>query len=141
MGQGVAWVEGVQGVGVWGVILKAKKIRKKKQKNFTGFKKKSVLVFAGCCVERSIILNLYISNAQKKFTIFVLNFTTMKDINYTGGLYVKNGRLINDRMDGQTGIARVASMKRAVDNDKKINMIAEGIQLAEDKKGFNQLEY
>ena len=65
----------------------------------------------------------------------------MKDMNYTSGLYVKNGRLINDRMDGQTGIARVASMKRAVDNDKKINMIAEGIQLAEDKKGFNQLEY
>jgi hypothetical protein len=44
-------------------------------------------------------------------------------------------------MDGQTGIARAASIKRAVDNDKKINMIAEGIQLAEDKKGFNQLEY
>jgi len=78
---------------------------------------------------------------KKNFTIFVLNFTTMKDMNYTSGLYVKNGRLINDRMDGQTGIARVASMKRAVDNDKKINMIAEGIQLAEDKKGFNQLEY
>jgi len=41
-----------------------------------------------------------------------------------------------------TGIQRAANMKRAVDNDKKINMIAEGIQIAEDRKGgLNQLKY
>jgi|TARA_R100001369_G_scaffold42827_1_gene69037 hypothetical protein len=65
----------------------------------------------------------------------------MKGNDYVKGLYVKNGRLINDRKDGESGIARAASMKRAVDNDRKINQIAEGIQLAENKKNFNQLEY
>ena len=57
------------------------------------------------------------------------------------GLYVKDGRLINMRPDGETGIAKAASIKRAVDNDKKINIIAEAIQLADDKKKFNELEY
>jgi len=34
------------------------------------------------------------------------------------------------------------NMKRAVDNDRKINSIAEGIQVAENRKGiFNQLKY
>jgi hypothetical protein len=63
----------------------------------------------------------------------------MKGNDYVKGLYVKNGRLINDRKDGESGIARAASIKRAVDNDRKINQIAEGIQLAENKKNFNQL--
>lgn len=61
--------------------------------------------------------------------------------NYVDGLYSKDGRLINDRPDGQTGIARAASIRRAVKNDRKINQIAEGIQLAEDKKNFRQLEF
>jgi|TARA_R110000744_G_scaffold285777_2_gene397134 hypothetical protein len=65
----------------------------------------------------------------------------MNSNDYVNGLYVKNGRLINDRPDGMSGIAKASAMKRAVDNDKKINMIAEGIQLAENKKKFNQLEY
>jgi len=65
----------------------------------------------------------------------------MNSNDYVKGLYVKNGRLINDRKDGESGIARAASIKRAVDNDRKINQIAEGIQLAENKKNFNQLEY
>ena len=78
---------------------------------------------------------------KKIFTIFVLNFTTMNNNDYVNGLLVKNGRLINDRQDGQSGIAKAASMKRAVTNDRKINQIAEGIQLAENKKNFNQLEF
>ena len=55
---------------------------------------------------------------------------------YVNGLYVKDGRLINDRPDGETGIAQAARIKRAVKNDRKINMIAEGIELAEDKKNW-----
>ena len=47
---------------------------------------------------------------------------------YVQGLFVKDGRLINMRPDGETGIAKAANIKRAVDNDKKINQIAEGIQ-------------
>ena len=61
--------------------------------------------------------------------------------NYVDGLYVRNGRLINDRPDGQSGIARAAPIKRSIKNDRKINQIAEAIQLAEDKKNFNQLEF
>ena len=41
-----------------------------------------------------------------------------------GGLYVKDGRLINDRADGETGIAQAARIRRAVNNDRKINRIA-----------------
>jgi hypothetical protein len=61
--------------------------------------------------------------------------------NYVDGLYIKDGRLINDRPASESGIARAASIKRSVKNDRKINQIAEGIQLAEDKKNFRQLEF
>ncbi len=61
--------------------------------------------------------------------------------NYIDGLYVKDGRLINDRRDGMTGIAKAAATKRAVENDRKINLMAEAIQLAEDKKKFNELNF
>ena len=61
--------------------------------------------------------------------------------NYVDGLYIKDGRLINDRPLSEAGIARAASIKRSVKNDRKINQIAEGIQLAEDKKNFRQLEF
>ena len=60
---------------------------------------------------------------------------------FVRGLYVKDGRLINDRPDGETGIAKAASIKRAVDNDRKVNKIAEAIELAEDKKKFKELEF
>ena len=58
-----------------------------------------------------------------------------------GGLYVKDGRLMNDRADGESGIAQAARIKRAVKNDRKINRIAEGIELAENKKNWRELEF
>ena len=61
--------------------------------------------------------------------------------NYVDGLYIKDGRLINDRPPGESGIARAASIKRSIKNDRKINQIAEAIQLTEDKKNFNQLYF
>ncbi len=57
------------------------------------------------------------------------------------GLRVKNGRLFNDRYPSETGIARAARIKRAVENDRKINQIAEGIEVAENMKNFRQLEF
>lgn len=78
---------------------------------------------------------------KKNFYYICIKLYTMNSNDYVNGLYVKNGRLVNDRPDGMSGIARAASMKRAVDNDRKINQIAEGIQLAENKKNFNQLDY
>ena len=65
----------------------------------------------------------------------------MSENNYVDGLFIKDGRLINDRPSSESGIARAANIKRAVKNDRKINQIAEGIQLAEDKKNFRQLEF
>jgi|TARA_R110002012_G_C11443717_1_gene590917 hypothetical protein len=65
----------------------------------------------------------------------------MKKMDYVDGLYVKNGRLINERRDGETGIAQASRIKRAVKNDRKINRIAEGIELAENKKNFRQLDF
>ena len=61
--------------------------------------------------------------------------------NYVDGLYIKDGRLIHDRPSSESWIARAASIKRSVKNYRKINQIAEGIQLAEDKKNFRQLEF
>ena len=58
-----------------------------------------------------------------------------------GGLYVEDGRLINDRRDGESGIAQAARIRRSVKNDRKINRIAEGIELAEDKKNWRELEF
>lgn len=65
----------------------------------------------------------------------------MKKMDYVDGLYVKNGRLINERRDGETGIAQASRIKRSVKNDRKINRIAEGIELAENKKNFRQLDF
>ena len=65
----------------------------------------------------------------------------MKKMDYVDGIYVKNGRLINERKDGETGIAQASRIKRAVKNDRKINRIAEGIELAENKKNFRQLDF
>ena len=58
-----------------------------------------------------------------------------------GGLYVEDGRLKNEREDGETGIAQAARIRRSVKNDRKINRIAEGIELAEDKKNWRELEF
>ena len=51
-----------------------------------------------------------------------------------GGLYVRNGRVINDRPNSMTGIQRAANMKRIIDEDRKIKMIADGIERADMRK-------
>ena len=53
------------------------------------------------------------------------------------GLTIKDGRLINNRPDGMTGIQQAANMKRIVDEDRKIKMIADGIERAEKSKRFS----
>tara|TARA_Y100000385_G_scaffold286910_1_gene349954 strand:- start:5141 stop:5329 length:189 start_codon:yes stop_codon:yes gene_type:complete len=53
-----------------------------------------------------------------------------------GGLTVKDGRLINDRPSGITGIAQAAMLRKSVQNKEKVNMIADGMELAEGRKGF-----
>ena len=53
----------------------------------------------------------------------------MKD-NFVDGLYVKDGRLINDRPDGMMGIEKAAKLRKMVKQQKNIEQIAEGIQRA-----------
>jgi exopolysaccharide biosynthesis protein len=60
---------------------------------------------------------------------------------WVNGLYVKDGRLVNDRFPSESGIAKAARIRRAIKNDRKVNEIAEGIQLADDKKKWNELEW
>ena len=52
------------------------------------------------------------------------------------GLYVKNGRLINGRPNGMSGIEQAANMKRIIDEDRKIKMIADGIERSEMRKNM-----
>ena len=52
------------------------------------------------------------------------------------GLYVKNGRLINGRPNGMSGIEQAANMKRIIDEDRKIKMIADGIERSEMRKNL-----
>ena len=47
--------------------------------------------------------------------------------NFVEGLYVQNGRLINDRPDGMMGIEKAAMMKNMVKKQEKIQMISDGI--------------
>ena len=60
---------------------------------------------------------------------------------FINGLYVEGGRLINDRPDDMSGIAKAASIKRSVMNDRKVNQIAEGMQLADRRKNFRELDF
>lgn len=55
------------------------------------------------------------------------------------GLTIKNGRLVNERPVGMTGIQEAANMKRIIDEGRQIKMIADGIQRAESMKEFREL--
>ena len=52
------------------------------------------------------------------------------------GLTVKDGRLINDRPVGESGIAQAARLRRNVKRGNQASIIAEGIELSEMRKGF-----
>jgi hypothetical protein len=56
-----------------------------------------------------------------------------------GGLRVKDGRLINDRPDGITGIAQASQLRKSFRRAKKVDMMADGIELAEGRKNFYRL--
>jgi len=56
-----------------------------------------------------------------------------------GGLTVKDGRLINDRPCGVSGIQQAVNVRKTLHRAKKVNMIADGIELAENKKSFYRM--
>jgi len=59
-------------------------------------------------------------------------------MNYSG-LTVKNGRLINNRPVGKSGIEEAAELRKMVKKNQKANMIADGIERAEMRKDMNKL--
>ncbi len=58
--------------------------------------------------------------------------STMSDM--VDGLYVKDGRLINGRPNSMSGIEKIAQMKKAIDKERMVNKIADGILRAEMRK-------
>jgi len=52
------------------------------------------------------------------------------------GLKIKNGRLINERPVGVTGIQEAAKMRALVKDAKIVRQIADGVDLAERRKDF-----
>lgn len=56
-----------------------------------------------------------------------------------GGLTVKDGRLINDRPTGITGIQQACSVKKGLHRARKVDMMADGIELAEGRKNFYRM--
>ena len=53
-----------------------------------------------------------------------------------GGLEVKDGRLVNDRPTGKTGICQMAEIKKGLTKAKKAGIIADGIELSDVRKNF-----
>ena len=51
-------------------------------------------------------------------------------------LTIKNGRLVNNRPIATTGIQQAAQIRKAMKTAKKVNMIADGISLAEAREGM-----
>ena len=67
------------------------------------------------------------NNDMKKFKMMNNPFIGSNNV---GGLYVKDGRLMNDRMDGETGIAQAAMYRKQMKKQYKIDCIADGIERA-----------
>jgi len=54
-----------------------------------------------------------------------------KNVGPLSGLTVKDGMLINNRPDGQTGIAQAAQVKRAMKIAEKVSIVARGTAMGE----------
>jgi|TARA_Y100000114_G_scaffold9287_1_gene7304 hypothetical protein len=68
---------------------------------------------------------------EKNFRDMNRAITTGEPSNFVDGLYVQDGRLINGRANSINGIEQAANIKKALKYTKKINMIADGIRLAD----------
>ena len=55
------------------------------------------------------------------------------------GLTVNNGRLINKRPVGETGIAEASRLRQQVKHQKKVSTIADGIDMAEMRKDLYRI--
>ena len=55
------------------------------------------------------------------------------------GMPVEDGRLVNNRPDGMTGIAQIAMARKAAKREAKINMAAEGYVRGEQMSEMNEM--
>ena len=51
------------------------------------------------------------------------------------GLNIKDGRLVNDCLQGETGIAQAARYCKMKKRSEKISMLADAIEVADMRKG------
>jgi ABC-type uncharacterized transport system ATPase component len=54
-----------------------------------------------------------------------------KNVGSFDGLTIKDGMLINNRPDGQSGIAQAAQVKKAMKTAEKISIVARGTAMGE----------
>ncbi len=55
------------------------------------------------------------------------------------GLKVKDGRLINDRPVGKSGLEEAAEIRKSMKRNDKISIVADGIELADMRKDMNSI--
>jgi hypothetical protein len=71
--------------------------------------------------------------------IYICKNFIMKTTKFNGSIYadkydgltVRNGRLVNNRPTGKTGIAQAVETKKALKRMEKVSMIAEGVRLGD----------
>tara|TARA_R100000988_G_C3919250_1_gene125951 strand:- start:22 stop:249 length:228 start_codon:yes stop_codon:yes gene_type:complete len=68
---------------------------------------------------------------MRNFKDFNKAITTGLPSDFVDGLYVQNGRLINDRPNSMMGIEKAAQIKKMMKTEKNIEQIAEGIRRAQ----------
>lgn len=66
------------------------------------------------------------------------NSTISDNVN---GLYVKDGRLINDRSDGVSGIEQASMYRQQMKKQYKIDCIADGIERSKEREDMKKNFY
>ena len=113
---------------------KSQKNQKSQKKNVKCRTKKISFLNSQACVKCYITHYLYVSNK----ILYLWDIRIIKKHITMDGLKMKDGRLINDRPVGVTGIAQ-ASMLRKQNKQRSLTQdIALGIELADDRKSAKE---
>ena len=113
---------------------KSQKNRKSQKKIGKCRAKKISFLNSQACVKRYITRSPYVSNK----ILYLWDIRIIKKFITMDGLRIKDGRLINDRPVGVTGIAQ-ASMLRKQNKQRSLTQdIALGIESADDRKSAKE---
>ena len=55
------------------------------------------------------------------------------------GLKVKDGRLINDRPVGKSGLEEAAEIRKSMKRNDKVSIVADGVERADMRKDMNSI--